>query len=157
VSSFVVRTDFARAAGGFSETDMNGEDADLALKLGEAAGFVQVLSPFTFAYREHPANVMKNLSKTLAGARHLIDSERGGAYPGGTSRALERRRILTRHVRPVSLDCIAKGRIREGWEIYRSTLGWNARLWRWKYLFGFPVLAAARRLRSRTSLWQEAA
>jgi hypothetical protein len=157
VSSFVLRADAVRAAGGFSEANMNGEDADLALRLGEAAGFVQVLSPFTFGYRDHSANVMKNRSKTLAGVRHLIESERRGAYPGGTARALERWRILTRHVRPVSLDCLEEGGARVGWDLYRSTLGWNARLGRWKYVFGFPIRAAARRWRGRRGLWQEAA
>jgi GT2 family glycosyltransferase len=152
VSSFVLRTDALRAAGGFTEKNMNGEDADLALKLGAAAGFVQVLSPFTFGYREHSASVMRDLSKTLAGAHHLIESEQEGAYPGGASRARERWRILTRHVRPVSLDCIAQGRAREAWELYRSTLRWNAALGRWKYVFGFPVQAGARRLRGRRGL-----
>jgi glycosyltransferase involved in cell wall biosynthesis len=157
VSSFVLRADAIRAAGGFSEENMNGEDADLALKLGEAPGFVQVLSPFTFGYREHAASVMKDLSKTIAGARHLIESERRGAYPGGAARALERWRILTRHLRPVSLDCLAGGRRRDAWELYRSTLRWNMSLGRWKYMLGFPVRAGVWKWRSRRGLWQQAA
>jgi GT2 family glycosyltransferase len=156
-SSFVMRADALRAAGGFTEKNMNGEDADLALKLGEAAGFVQVLSPFTFGYREHSTSVMRDLSKTLAGAYHLIESEQRGTYPGGASRAGERRRILTRHLRPVSLDCLAQGRAREAWELYRSTLSWNAALGRWKYVFGFPLRAGAWKLRGRKEHWQEAA
>jgi GT2 family glycosyltransferase len=157
VSSFVLRADALRAAGGFTEKNMNVEDADLALKLGEASGFVQVLSPFTFGYREHSASVTRDFSKTLAGAHHLIESEQKGAYPGGASRARERRRILTRHLRPVSLDCLAHGRAREAWELYRSTLRWNAALGRWKYVFGFPVQAGARKLRGRRGHLQEAA
>jgi hypothetical protein len=156
VSSFVLRADAVRAAGGFSEADMNGEDADLALKLGEATGFVQVLSPLTFGYREHPASAMKNFSKTLIGVGYMIESERNGAYPGGRARALERWRILTRHVRPVSLDCLEEGRGGEAWKLYRSTLGWNARLGRWKYVFGFPIRAGARRWRGGRDFWKEA-
>jgi GT2 family glycosyltransferase len=155
-SSFVLRADALRDAGGFTEKNINGEDADLALKLGEAAGFVQVLSPFTFGYREHSASVMRDLSKTLAGVRHLIESEQKGAYPGGAFRARERQKILTRHLRPVSLDCLAQGRAREAWELYFSTLSWNAAQGRWKYVFGFPIKAGARKLRNRRGHFQEA-
>lgn len=141
VSSFVIRADVLRAVGGFSSEEMNGEDADLALKLGDAPRFVQITSPFTFGYREHAESAMRDLPKTLVGARHMIENENKGTYPGGRARAMERWRILTRHVRPVSLDCLKEGRTRDAWELYRSTLRWHALLGRWKYLFGFPVRA----------------
>jgi len=156
-SSFVIRADAFFLGGGFSMEDMNGEDADLALKLGDAGRFVQLVSPFTFGYREHSASVMRDLQKTLAGVHHMIESEIRGIYPGGTDRAVERWQILTRHVRPVSLDCLKEGRCREAWELYRSTLKWHFRLGRWKYVFGFPVRAGIRRGRSRGRLRQEAA
>ena len=44
-----------------------GGRADLALKLGVAAGFVQITAPATFAYRVHAANVKDDLSRTLSG------------------------------------------------------------------------------------------
>ena len=149
VSSFVIRKDVIRAAGGFSVENMNGEDADLALRLGDARRFVQVISPFTFGYREHPAGATKDLQKTLAGVRHMILRERSGGYPGGDARAMERWRILTRHVRPVSLDCLRDGKTGDAWGLYTSTLGWHVRLGRWRYLLGFPLHAAMRNLKAR--------
>lgn len=141
VSSFVIRKDVFIAAGGFIEDRVNAEDADLALKLGSAPGFVQVTAPVTFAYREHAANVKDDLGKTLAGIRHTLVSEKCDRYPGGSARTRERRAILTRHVRPVALDCLRRGYQREAWSFYCSTFTWNLSLGRLKYLFGFPVIA----------------
>src|ERR1035437_5938039 len=56
VSSFVIRRDAFLVVGGFTNVWVNSEDADLALRLGVAPGFVQVTSPVTFAYREHAAS-----------------------------------------------------------------------------------------------------
>src|SRR5204862_986299 len=61
VSSFVIQRDAFTRAGGFTEEFVNGEDADLALKLGVAPGFIQITSPATFAYREHELSAIKNL------------------------------------------------------------------------------------------------
>ena len=83
VSSFVIRKDAFLDAGGFIEDRVNSEDADLALKLGVAAGFVQITAPATFAYREHAANVKDDLGRTLAGIRHALTSEKCGAIPEG--------------------------------------------------------------------------
>lgn len=152
-SSFVIRKDAFFDAGGFVEERINSEDADLALRLGVAAGFVQITAPFTFAYRVHAANVKDDLSRTLAGIQHTLLSERRERYPGGKVRARERREILTRHVRPVALECLRHGRQREAWGFYRSTFGWHLSLRRLKYLFGFPLVAlfefGRRRLQGR--------
>ena len=141
VSSFVIRADVFRAAGGFAETNLNGEDGDLALKLGEAAGFVQVTAPFTFGYREHDGNVTTDLTKTLAGMWLKIQSEQSATYPGEAARALERWRIITREARPIALDCLRQGMRREAWQLYRATFGWHLRLGRLKFLVGFPLKA----------------
>lgn len=146
-SSFVVRRDAFEAAGKFTSECVNGEDADLALRLGVAHGFVQVTSPATFAYREHGVSAMKNFSKTLAGTRLALSMERSGRYPGGKLRARERRQILTRHARPVSLECLRCGMREEAWELYHSIFRWHVELGRWKYLAGFPLKAACARLR----------
>lgn len=137
VSSFVIRADVLRAAGGFAESNMNGEDADLALKLGEAGGFVQATSPFTFGYLEHGGNVTGDISKTLEGVWHKIRAEQRGEYPGGEVRARERWRILTRHLRPVTLECVRQGNRNEAWKLYRAAFRWHVALGRWKYLAGF--------------------
>jgi hypothetical protein len=72
---------------------------------------------------------------------HLLENDSRGAYPG-TSRdeAAQRGRILTRHVRPASLDCLRAGRIGDAVAMYRATFGRNVRERRWKYLVGFPWL-----------------
>jgi GT2 family glycosyltransferase len=141
VSSFVIRKDAFLDAGGFVEDHVNSEDADLALKLGVAAGFVQITAPATFAYRVHAASVKDDLGRTLAGIRHALTSEKSERYPGGKARAKERREILTRHVRPVALECLRRGNQSEAWSFYCSTFTWHLSLGRLKYLFGFPFVA----------------
>lgn len=140
-SSFVIRRDAFQAANGFADEWINGEDADLALRLGCASGFVQITSPTTFGYRDHAVSAMKNLDRTIAGARHQVSSEKKALYPGGNPRAPQRRRILTRHLRPVSLACQAHGMRREAWELYWATFPWHVTLGNWKYLAGFPAKA----------------
>ena len=141
VSSFVIRRDAFRRAGGFVAKSINGEDADLTLRLGCEPGFVQVTAPATFAYREHAANIMANLDKSIQGIFHLLESEARGTYPG-TSRHefAQRGRILTRHVRPASLDCLRAGRIGDAVAMYRAMFRRNLAEGRWKYLAGFPGL-----------------
>ena len=146
MSSFVVRLDALREVGGFVAGHVNGEDADLALRLGESPGFVQVLAPETFGYREHSGNVTHDLDKSLAGVWLQVSGERGGRYPGGATRARERWQISTRHIRPVSIGCIRRGRFADAWALYRATFGWHLHLWRLKYLFGFPLLLVKARL-----------
>src|SRR5262249_59236343 len=120
------------AVGGFTSERVNGEDVDLTLRLGVAPGFVQITAPVTFAYREHPASLMKDAERTLAGAWLQVRAEKAGRYPGGSMRARERRRILTRHIRPVTLSCLRRGRRYEAWDLYLSTFILNASLGRVK-------------------------
>jgi glycosyltransferase involved in cell wall biosynthesis len=141
VSSFVINREMFIRVGGFIEDRINSEDADLALRLGEASGFVQVTAPATFAYRLHAANMKDNLGRTLAGIRYTLNAEKGDQYPGGRARARERREILTRHMRPVTLECLREGNQREAWRLYASTFAWNVLLWRFRYLVAFPVIA----------------
>jgi Glycosyl transferase family 2 len=141
VSSFVVRRDAFETAGMFTDEWVNGEDADLALRLGTAREFVQATDPPTFAYREHDSSAMKNFPKTLAGIWMGIHTEQSGKYPGGAVRARERWRILTRHIRPVTFDCLRNILSKEAWQLYRATFRWHLALGCWKYLAGFPVKA----------------
>src|SRR5262249_50622444 len=108
---------------------------------GVAPGFVQVTSPETFAYRKHAANVSKDSNRLLAGTRARIRAEDEGQYPGGTPRAMERRRILTRSIRSITINCIKLGLLRDAWALYWATFGWNVSLGRVKYLLAFPILA----------------
>jgi hypothetical protein len=131
---------------GFTSLWINGEDADLAMRIGTAPGFVQVTEPYTFAYREHADSAMANWERTVAGIRHMIEQEQNGNYPGGDPRRRERVRILSRHVRPVSLSLIGRHDFAQAWNLYRSTLMWHARERRCKYLLGFPLRLALARL-----------
>jgi glycosyltransferase involved in cell wall biosynthesis len=143
VSSFVIRREVFVGVGGFIEDRVNSEDADLALRLGLAPGFVQITAPATFAYRVHAENVKDNLGRTLAGIQCALMAEKNERYPGGTARAKERRQILTRHIRPVALECLRVGRQGEAWNLYASTFAWNLSLGRLRYLCGFPLVALA--------------
>jgi glycosyltransferase involved in cell wall biosynthesis len=140
-SSFVVyRKEFENVRG-FTQEWVNAEDADLALRLGNSPGFVQITSPYTFGYREHEVSAMKQKHKTIKGSWLQIRCESEGRYPGGRARLYERLRILTGHLRPVSLDCLRSGLRNDAWKLYWKTFFWNFRLYRWKYLLGFPVKA----------------
>lgn len=148
VSSFVVRKDAFFEVGGFTEQWVNGEDADLALRFGIAPGFIQIESPFTFGYREHEISAMKNFRRTLAGGWMKVKAEQTHAYPGGRVRAHERWRILTRHLRPITMGCLQNGLWQEAWALYKGTFVWNKALGRFKYLIAFPVVALLAFLRS---------
>jgi GT2 family glycosyltransferase len=148
VSSFVIRRDAFVAVGGFTNEWVNGEDADLALRLGVAPGFVQITAPVTFAYRKHAASAIWDTKRTFAGTWSMVRAEQMGHYPGGRTRAGERRRLLTRHMRPVTLDCLQQGLRGEAWMLYRATFAWNASLWRLKYLAAFLVWGVMSRRRA---------
>ena len=145
-TSFVIRADVFHAAGGFTNEPINGEDADLALRLGEAPGFVQVIAPVTFAYREHDAMATSLSRRTFDGVRHAVAAERDRRYPGGDARSRERWRILMRHVRPVILDGVQGDDWREAWRLYVTTFGWNVRVGHWRFLAGVPLMLLASRL-----------
>ena len=146
-SSLVVRTDVLKAVGGFTDRWINGEDADLTMRLGVAAGFVHVSSPAMFGYRQHRGSAVSDERRTLEGARHMVRMEQRGQYPGGAERAGQRWRIVTRHLRPVALRCLQMGWWTEAWELYLATFSWHCRLGRWRFLAAFPFLFLAARLR----------
>lgn len=154
VSSFVIRRDALEAVGGFHPARMNGEDADLALRLGVAPKFVQVISPATFGYRQHGGNITGDPNLSLAGLRHMLHAEQTGLYPGGRERRWQCRRIISRHIRPYSISSLKTGQWRDGWRLYRRTALWNLREGRLRYLLSFPFLAAAGAART---LWRSRA
>ena len=143
-SSFVFRTDAVRAAGGFSDQWINSDDADLALRLGIAPGFVDIQAPATFAYREHAGSLKSITDLSFRSLSYMLSQEEAGAYPGGPTRQRERRVILTRHVRPFTLSCLGTAAANNGWSLYRRTFGWHLALLRLRYLASYPLLAALR-------------
>ena len=132
-------------AGGYTEQQINAEDHDLVLRMGTARGFVQLISPVTLGWRRHKASQTAILHRTFKGVLYLLEQETRGLYPGGSSRAWDRRNIITVHSRPVTVSCLKQGLRSEAWEMYRATFAWNAALGRGKYLAGFLALAAMAR------------
>lgn len=139
----IIRKDVFEKAQGFTNLSINCEDHELILRIATEPGFVRILSPPTLAYRIHEDNLTAIGQKTLDGIDYLLQQERRGNFPGGSERRLERLRILSKHVRPVSLSCLTTRESRMGWQLYRRTFFWNIRLGQWKYLLGFPVRALA--------------
>jgi cellulose synthase/poly-beta-1,6-N-acetylglucosamine synthase-like glycosyltransferase len=136
----VRREEFIRV-GAFTERRINCEDHDLMMRLGASRGYAQVVEPVTLGWRRHPGSVTFDVKRSLEGVRFMVAQERGGIYPGGHARQKERRRILTSHLRPVTLDCLRQGFGADAWALYRASFGWHVALGRWKYLAGFPVKA----------------
>ena len=145
ISSFVMKRELVNAAGGFPQAAINGEDSDLALRLGTAPGFIQITAPAMFGYREHAGGVRHVPGKNIGGDMHRITMEESGRYPGGEERSLERWRILSPHLRANSLECLRGGLRAEAWQMYRRTIRWNVALGRWKYLATFPLMALVTR------------
>ena len=138
-----VRADVLRQVGGFSEKQINFEETDLWMRLGTAPGFVRIESPFCSARREHEGNVTHDLARSVKGVLHLIEQERAGAYPGGAARRAQRVAMLTRHVRPISIQCLRNQQGADAWALYRKSFAWHVRLGRVRYLLGFPGLMLA--------------
>jgi hypothetical protein len=143
MSWFVVRRDVLNEVGGLVDRWVNAEDVELRLRLGTAAGFCMLEEPFTLGYRVHPGNATLNVGRTFHGVCHMVRQEKSQGYPGGARRRWPRRRIITRHARTTSLDCLRAGAVGQGWALYRETLGWNLAQLRLRYLLAFPVLALA--------------
>ncbi|MEP7341836.1 MAG: glycosyltransferase family A protein [Acidobacteriota bacterium] len=137
----VVHRQALQNTSGFTERRINAEDHDLILRLGTLSGFVQVLAPVTLGWRRHAESATKNFKQSYDGNCYLIEQELQGAYPGGQSRLQERREIISRHVRPATLEYLRHGLRREAWGLYRMTFRWQSAAGRWKFLMGFPVKA----------------
>jgi glycosyltransferase involved in cell wall biosynthesis len=148
-SAFVTRRDVFTKVGGFNTGCIGNEDVELILRLGAAPGFVQITSPVTFAYRNHAGSLKSDLKCLFAGVQLMVRAEQAGEYPGGLSRAIERRHFLTRHTRQMTHIYLAEGDLREACTIYRSTFRWNVALGRVRYILAIPLLAFGKWVRRR--------
>jgi hypothetical protein len=126
----------------FLEDRLNAEDHDLILRMGTLPGFVRILAPVTLAWRRHGASETGDFASSVSGVMRLLARENASIYPGGSERSRDRHRILARHIRPTALTCVQNGKLKQGWELYHSTFGWNIKLGHWKYVLVFPILAA---------------
>jgi len=143
----VIRRAAFLASGGFTDRSINGEDHDLILRLGDAAGFAQILEPITFAWRRHADSATGDLAKSIDGMLYLIAEEQIGRYPGGPTRAQERRQIITRHLRPISFAALRAGNMAAAARLYRMAFVWHLRSARLSYLAAFPFAMAWRVLK----------
>jgi glycosyltransferase involved in cell wall biosynthesis len=134
--TFVLRDKFFEV-GGFSAREINLEDHDLILRLGTAAGFVRIVEPPTLGWRRHDASTADQSLRSFEGCRHLIQNEQRGVYPGGKTRSVARRKIITRHIRPWALTLARTGSLSAACSLYNSTFVWNLSLNRWRFLLGF--------------------
>lgn len=138
--SICLRADVLRASGGFAAQDMNAEDVDLWLRLGDAPGFVRIHSPAVFAQRKHEGNVSLVLEPGVAGARHLIEQELAGRYPGGVAFAPQRRRIIAANTRSVILAALRRGETWAAWNLFRQTFAYQFQFRHFRFLAAFPFL-----------------
>jgi glycosyltransferase involved in cell wall biosynthesis len=126
-----------RSVGGFTNSRVNAEDSDLWLRLGSAAGFVHILAPPIFGYRQTPQSATTVPAHTYEGMIRIIENELCNSYPGGIVRRRERLRVITRHIRPASLNLVRSRAILAGMHLYARSFWWHFLLGRWKYLLGF--------------------
>lgn len=129
--------------GGFDIEIRNSEDHDLMLRLGSEPGFVQVESPQTLVRRLQSDSLAMNLPLNSEGVSLLIAREKRGGYPGN---ARDRRCIIAQHARASSFHLLNNGAIHESFGLYWSTLLWQLKLGRLKYLLVFPVVLALRQI-----------
>ncbi|HCD33827.1 MAG TPA: family 2 glycosyl transferase [Phycisphaerales bacterium] len=122
-------------SGGFNNAKVNQEDCDLWLRLGNAPGFIAIHQPICSGRRWHDQNVSHEMDKNIKGVQYLLNQAKLGAYPKTNHKALLT--ILTRHIRPASLDCIKHGYRSVAWDLYKETFFWNLKLGRLRYLLGF--------------------
>ncbi len=140
--SMVVRRDLFAACGGFTTERVGAEDADVFLRLGCVPGFVFVRQPVLVAYRTHGGSFSLDVGAGMAGRWAMLRAEREGRYPGGEPRRDARRRVITSHCRSATVVGARTGRIGEACRLYGATAWWHVREGRWKYLAGFPLVAA---------------
>jgi len=145
----VIRRCYFDEVGRFDVRFINAEDWDLILRLGTASGFVKVLNPVTLGYFRTPESMTGNILNSYIGCKLLISQETKGVYSGGGARRKERLEMLGRVFRAVSIACLKKSMFMESWHIYISTFWWNILLYRWKYIFAFPIITAKQLFLSR--------
>ncbi|MBL4884097.1 MAG: glycosyltransferase family 2 protein [Planctomycetaceae bacterium] len=141
VSSFVIRRDILTEAGGFVDGRVNGEDAELAMRLGTAKGFVHIASPAMLGYRVHSGNVTLDTNKSCQGLELLIEGERNGKFPGGKKRTRDRAVIISRHVRPFAVECARQGNIVKAFRFYFAIMPEAIRSFRYRFILGLPAVA----------------
>jgi glycosyltransferase involved in cell wall biosynthesis len=120
--STAMRMDILRSIGGFAEQNICSEGHDLFLRMGTAKGFVYMISPPIYAYRQHADSQSWDVKPIYAGARLMLERERRGLYPGGDQRRGERLIFLGRMLKYSVERCMERGRVWRGLELYARGL-----------------------------------
>jgi glycosyltransferase involved in cell wall biosynthesis len=71
-----------------------GETFDLLLMTGTYGPCIFIQKPYTFAYRVHESNSIRNVQSHAGGMLYLARLERQGRYPGGSKRRWDRYAII---------------------------------------------------------------
>jgi glycosyltransferase involved in cell wall biosynthesis len=71
-----------------------GETFDLLLKAGTYGPCIFIQKPYTFAYRVHETNSIRNVQSHAQGILYLARLEHQGRYPGGNKRRWDRYAII---------------------------------------------------------------
>ena len=71
-----------------------GETFDLLLMTGTYGPCIFIQKPYTFAYRVHESNSIRNVQSHARGMLYLARLERQGRYPGGIQRRWDRYAII---------------------------------------------------------------
>jgi len=71
-----------------------GETFDLLLKTGTYGPCIFIQKPYTFAYRVHESNSIRNVQSHAKGILYLARLEHQGRYPGGNKRRWDRYAII---------------------------------------------------------------
>lgn len=146
--SVAVRRDVFQKVGGFHARNINAEDVDLWLRLGEEEGFVRIKRPPVFQQSYLDVSASRDMRAQVAGVDFVMNQESARRYPGGHRHLYRRRRIITAMVRSVSFECLLAGDFPNAWALYRRSFPWQLAQHRLRYLLGFPAKIAWERLRS---------
>lgn len=150
-SGVVVRADVLASVGGFWSGRDLCEDIDLWQRLGAGHELVRITSPPIYAYRLHDGGIHLRFREMYDGIARIIRSEKEGIYPGGDSRRLHRIAVIASHARHHAVEFLG-GHPALAWKLYCTTLSWNLRLLRWRFVAGFPVMMLFGKLRRQPAV-----
>lgn len=93
----VIRKSVFEEVGGYRNSTPQtwaNDDQNLILKVGTYGPCIAVQKPYTWIYRQHETNSVRNTKAITDGLSFLLRSERQGQYPGGRERRLDRYAML---------------------------------------------------------------
>ncbi|HYE37376.1 glycosyltransferase family 2 protein [Methylocaldum sp.] len=138
--TFVAKTKALNRVSGFTEKKVFCEDNDLVLRLAASPGFVRLDSPPALALSRRAGTFVRDMEESYKGIMEIIDTEKNGAYPGGSQGESARWELILFLARAISRKYAEKRYFRFAWDIYRRVVWRQIRGRRWKYVLGLPIL-----------------